>query len=234
MTKAILFDLDGTLLPMDYEAFLSGYFRYLCENLAPHGYQPKPLIEAVWAGTTAMIRNDGSKTNETVFWDRFAALLGERCLADKPLFELFYQNEFQKVEAYCRRAPEAAQVVARAREKGVRTILATNPIFPAVATQSRMRWAGLSPADFELYTTYENIGYSKPNPAYYREILRRTGLAADECLMVGNDVDEDMVAGEVGMRVFLLTDCLINKMGKDISSYPQGNFADLLACVENL
>lgn len=30
-------------------------------------------------------------------------------------------------------------------------------------------------------------------------------------LMVGNDVRDDMSAADVGMKVFLLTDCLINK-----------------------
>ena len=106
--------------------------------------------------------------------------------------------------------------------------LATNPIFPAVATESRIRWVGLEPEDFEIYTTYENIGYCKPNPEYYREILRRMDVKPEECLMVGNDVTEDMVAETIGMDVFLLTDCLINKEEKDISQYKQGSFAELV------
>ena len=115
----------------------------------------------------------------------------------------------------------------------MRVALATNPIFPATATQSRIRWAGLDPEDFELCTTYENIGFCKPNPAYYMEITRRLGVRPEECLMVGNDVTEDMVAAEIGMQVFLLTDCLINRERKDISMYLHGSFdqlIDLLAC----
>ena len=111
---------------------------------------------------------------------------------------------------------------------GLRVALATNPIFPAVATQSRIRWAGLESEDFELYTTYENIGYCKPNPDYYREIAKRLGVSPEGCLMVGNDVTEDMVASETGMQVFLLTDCLINKERKDISVYPRGSLLTLL------
>ena len=45
--------------------------------------------------------------------------------------------------------------------------------------------------------------------------------------MVGNDVQEDMVAKTLGMSVFLLTDCLINKEEKDISVYPHGGFEEL-------
>ena len=115
---------------------------------------------------------------------------------------------------------------------GLRVALATNPIFPAVATESRIRWAGLEPEDFELYTTYENIGYCKPNPDYYREIAKRLGVQPEECLMVGNDVTEDMVAQSIGMQVFLLTDCLINKERKDISLYPRGSFLQLLDHIE--
>jgi hypothetical protein len=45
--------------------------------------------------------------------------------------------------------------------------------------------------------------------------------------MVGNDVDEDMVAETLGMQVYLITDCMINKHGKDISVYNRGSFEDL-------
>ena len=113
-------------------------------------------------------------------------------------------------------------------------VLATNPIFPAVATESRIRWAGLEPEDFTWYTTYENIGYSKPNPAYYQHILTRLGAQAEDCLMVGNDVDEDMgAAQQAGLSVFLLTDCLINREGKDITPYPQGDFDALMGFVQS-
>ena len=115
------------------------------------------------------------------------------------------------------------------KEMGYRVALATNPIFPLVATESRIGWAGLEPQDFELYTTYENIGYCKPNPEYYKEIASRLGVSAEQCLMVGNDVTEDMEAAqEAGMSVFLITDCLINKERKDISAYHRGSFEQLL------
>ena len=128
----------------------------------------------------------------------------------------------------CGYNPKAAEAVRLAKEIGFRVVLATNPIFPAVATESRIRWAGLTPADFELYTTYENIGFCKPNPSYYLEITSRLNVAPEECLMVGNDVTEDMAAKSAGMEVFLLTDCLINREGKDIAQYRHGDFDRLL------
>lgn len=119
-------------------------------------------------------------------------------------------------------------------DRGLRVALATNPLFPAIATQARIRWTGLQPEEFEFFTTYENIGWCKPNPDYYREVLRRAGLQGEDCLMVGNDVGEDMVAAELGMKVFLLTDCLINKSGEDISVYPNGSFEELKTYVSRL
>ena len=113
-------------------------------------------------------------------------------------------------------------------------VLATNPLCPAIATQSRARWAGLTPEDFALITTYENSAFCKPNPDYYREILGKLNLKPEECLMVGNDVQEDMVARMLGMEVFLLTDCIINRDGTDISRFPNGGFDDLLAFLRSV
>ena len=229
MLKAVLFDLDGTLLPMDQDEFVKAYFRLLAKKLAPYGYEPDKLVKAVWHGTGAMIQNDGSCTNEVVFWKDFTNIFGEQARSHEPVFAEYYEKDFQQVKNICGYTPKAAEIVRSLKAAGVRVALATNPVFPAIATESRIRWAGLEPDEFELYTTYENIGFCKPNLDYYREILRRMELDAADCLMVGNDVDEDMVAGKLGMEVFLLTDHLINKSGTDIDAFPHGSFDDLRA-----
>lgn len=224
----VLFDLDGTLLPMDQDEFVKTYFGLLAKKLAPHGYDPKKLVDGIWQGTAAMVRNDGRSTNEEAFWVKFSELFGDGCREDIPLFEEYYATDFQKAKASCGFNPKAAETLAKIKAMGLTTVLATNPIFPAIATQSRIRWAGLQPEDFAIYTTYENACYCKPNLDYYREILQKIGKQPEECLMVGNDVDEDMVARELGMDVFLLPACLINRHEKDISKYPHGDFDDLL------
>ncbi len=230
----ILFDLDGTLLPMDQDRFTEAYFKMLTKKLLPHGYEPKKLIDSIWVGTAAMVRNTGQQTNEEAFWKKFTELNGEQVLADKSLFEEFYQKDFQQVKDFCGYNPKAAQMVAALKQRGFRLALATNPIFPAVATESRIGWAGLAPEDFEWYTTYENSSYCKPNPDYYRVLLEKLKVQPEECLMVGNDASEDAAALKVGMSFFLLTDCLINKENKDISEYPQGDFDKLLEFVNEL
>jgi FMN phosphatase YigB (HAD superfamily) len=230
--KTVLFDLDGTLLPMDQEVFIKAYLGALAKALAPQGYAPEALISAIWSGTGAMVKNQGAATNEAVFWDTFSQIFGPEARKDEPLFTAFYENQFQQVRLACGFDPQAAQVVRYLKDRGCRVVLATNPIFPAIATYSRIRWAGLEPEDFALITTYENASHCRPNPMYYQEILRNIAENGHNCIMVGNDVGEDMIAKELGMEVFLLTDHLINKTGQPIDAYPQGSFPELLAFLE--
>ena len=232
--KAVLFDLDGTLLPMDQDTFIKTYLGGLAKKLAPHGYHPDEMVKAVYAGMKAMTMNDGKNTNEVVFWNAFTSILGEKVREDIPIFDDFYRNEFQDVKNICGFLPQAAETVAKLKEMGYRVALATTPMFPSIATESRIRWAGMEPEDFEIFTTYENYHFCKPSLNYYKEVIENLGLKPEECLMVGNDVGEDMVTEELGMKVFLMPADLINKVDKDISKYPQGDFDDLLAYVERL
>lgn len=232
--KAILFDLDGTLLPMDQDEFVRAYFKALAGKLVPRGYDPKKLVESLWAGIASMVKNDGSCMNEEAFWKTFVQIHGEKAMEDKPYVDEFYREEFNKVQVSCGYTPAAKELIDGLKESGKKLVLATNPLFPEMATAHRIRWAGLSPEDFYLYTTYDNSHYCKPNPKYYLEILEKIDCRPEECIMVGNDVSEDMIAEKLGMKVFLLTDCLINKEGKDISMYPNGGFAELRVYLENL
>ncbi len=231
----VLFDLDGTLLPMDQDLFAKTYFTSIAGYVAPRGYDFEAVIKGIWAGTKAMVKNTGEKTNETVFWETFASIFGDRVYGDMPAFDRFYVEHFDEIAAVCGHDPRAAEVICLCHERGCKTVLATNPIFPRIATEKRMRWAGLEPEDFALYTTYDNSRYCKPNLQYYTAILNELGVSPEACLMVGNDVGEDMIARELGMKVFLLTDCIINRKDEDISVYPHGDFDDLLSYLdENL
>lgn len=234
MIKTVLFDLDGTLLPMNQEKFTKSYFKQLAMRVAPLGYEPKSLVNAVWKGTAAMVKNNGKCTNEEAFWKSFSKDYGEKALKDKTVFDDFYKAEFQNAKSDCGFNPIVKETISEIKNMGYRTALATNPIFPAIATESRIRWAGLNPDDFEFYTTYENSIHCKPNPEYYKDVLKTINCNAEECLMVGNNVDEDMIAETLGMKVFLITDCLINDNNKDISVYPNGSFPELLTYIKEL
>ncbi len=230
----ILFDLDGTLLPMDQDVFSNAYVKGLAMTAATAGYEPKAFSKAVIAGTYAMVKNDGSKTNEEAFWDTIVEIYGDSVKQDVHIFDEFYRTDFQNIQSVCGYTPKAKELIKKIKTKGYRVVLATNPLFPSVATESRIKWAGLAASDFERYTTFEYSHYCKPNLNYYKELLEQLHQVPEDCLMIGNDVSDDMVANQLGMKVFLLTDCLINKNNTDISVYPHGSYDELESFIDKL
>lgn len=234
MIKYVFFDLDGTLLPMDQSKFTKIYFNNLAAKMQERGYDGKLFLDALMKGVVAMITNDGSKPNEQLFWDYMIDTFDEKILDEKSVIDEFYNNEFYDTKAACSCNPLVAEVLSQVKKMGLHAVLATNPVFPAVASEIRMQWGGAHPEDFEYITTYENSAYCKPNPEYFIDLMKKLGTTADECLMVGNDVNDDMSARKAGLKVFLLTDCLLNPKNEDISSYPQGGFAELIEYIKTL
>ena len=158
--KHILFDLDGTLLPMVQDEFVRFYMPLLAKAYLKKGVEmdPKGFIGAVWKGYEAMVKNDGSKTNR----------------------EAFYEDEFNQAKCTTQPTPLSDMVIKEAKKKGIEVYLATNPIFPRCATMNRIDWAGLDPEDFKIITTYEDHVYCKPNPEYFRQILEQFELDPSE------------------------------------------------------
>lgn len=232
--KAVLFDLDGTLLPMNQDNFIKKYFGEITTFLVTNGdYEAKTLMGTILGGIEAMIKNDGTRTNEQAFWQAYIDTYGsKKAKDDYPLFERFYEERFVNTKTECGFSKKSGEIVKQLKDEGITVVLATNPVFPCVATNARISWAGLCKDDFELVTTYENIGYCKPNPQYYSEIAKRLNIEPSECLMVGNDTSDDLSAEKIGMSVFILTDCLINTKNIDISSVPNGGFDELISYLE--
>lgn len=229
MYDTILFDLDGTLVPFRQEEFVQAYFKALVRRLAPMGYNGDQLIQALWKGVDAMIGNDGLLTNRQVFWEVFTRELGVQALALESILDDFYAREFDGVRTVLREDADRSGLIRSLRERGYALVLATNPIFPGVAVETRLSWVGLTGADFDHVTTYENSRSSKPALAYYRDILAHIGKRGGECLMVGNDPGDDMAARELGMEVYLVTDYLEDPRGLPVDAYPRGSFRELEA-----
>lgn len=234
MIKNVLFDLDGSLLYMDSDKFMNIYFKTICKVGFKYGYEPVGFIKSIMKGTQAMVLNDGSKTNEEVFWETFEKLNPNY---DKNIIKdlnNYYETDFNKVKDSCKSMDLAKVAVKKCKDLGLNITLATNPIFPRIATMNRIAWANLDPKDFNLITTYENSSYCKPNLKYYESILNRFNYKPEETLMIGNDCSEDLVINKLGVNVFLLTHCLINPDDVDLSNIPHGSFEDLLVYLDNL
>lgn len=232
--QAIMFDLDGTLLPMDVEAFAKIYIGALARELAPFGLTQETMLKPFWAGTKAMMANTTGKLNADVFWETFSGMTGVGRAQAEPICDAFYNVGFQATRAATMANPLAKEAVRIAHEKADKVVLATNPLFPMAGQKTRLSWLGLSPEDFDLVTCYTSDRHSKPNPAYFVDVCARLSLDPEKCLMIGNDDREDMhCASAVGMDCYLVTDCRLPDKEKPWTG-KQGSFAEMVRMLEKL
>ena len=230
----LLFDLDGTLLPMDMHYFAEQYLKRLAPKFIKF-LEPKQFIAHLWSATNAMISNNCPELdNQTVFWNHFTSLVPQPREVIEPIFDDFYTNDFQNLSSFTQPTPLARQIIDQAVTQGFSIVLATNPVFPAVATQERMRWAGIADHPWALVTTYENSRFCKPNLNYFLDILKYLGRQPEECLMIGNDMQEDMCASRLGIDTFLVTNCLIDQGKPRYIPSAQGNLDDLSQYIADL
>ncbi|MBM7094393.1 HAD family hydrolase [Bacillus sp. H-16] len=233
MVKVILFDLDGTLLPMDTEAFVENYIKELAPRVA-HIMDPKQFVQALWAGTEAMIKNkDHQKTNEAVFEETFLSLIPVTKEEIWPTLDAFYEKVFPGFSHMSEPTPLAKEVVEEAVEKGYRVAIATNPVFPRAAINHRVNWAGISHIPFELVTVYEESVYTKPHTEYYKHICDQLEVNPDDCLMVGNDKQEDMSASAIGMRTYLVEGHVIDRGAPQFTIDDHGTLEDFYKDLKN-
>lgn len=207
----ILFDLDGTLLPIDFDEFLHRYFKSLTGEFTDIA-EPDRFIEVLLKATSDMIDNQGERLNREVFMDSFFSLIkvdDREALMRR--FDRFYEEKFPLLRKGLVIDTTPARIIDFLKKKGYQLIIATNPVFPLEAITERISWGRLDPDDFVLITHYENMHYCKPNPGFFREIMDKLDLEPERCIMVGNDMQEDMVAGKLGMATYLVEDHLIDR-----------------------
>jgi FMN phosphatase YigB (HAD superfamily) len=207
--KALLLDLDDTLIDNAMDTFLPAYLRAL-EAFAASVMDPGRFTAALLNATRVMDGNDGSgPSNEQAFADAFYPALGVAREELEPFLERFYDEAFPQLEPLTRPRPEAPKIVEWATDRGLQVVIATNPLFPRTAIEQRMAWGGVGVDrfDYARVTTYENSHATKSSPAYFSEIVERIGRRPQECLMVGDDWGWDVVcAGKAGIPSFWISD----------------------------
>lgn len=226
--KAILFDLDGTLLPLDEKLFVDIYFTELSKVFSEYNIESNKLVEAIWTATHEIIKNDGKRTNEEAFWEKFKSIINIDLSNVKEVLEKFYANEFFTKLKKCSAENNLAKVAVNlAKKNGRKVVLATNPVFPIDALV-RLKWTGLDIDDFDYVTHYSNSSFSKPNPKYYLDLCKKLDVEPKECLMIGNDERQDIfAASSAGMNCYLVTDYLYTYPECKVNC-EKGSFKDLI------
>lgn len=208
MIKAVLFDLDDTLLDINLSAFMARYLSGRCRLLAYATQTPLPKV--VWAqGRSYLDVDRGDRqdalTNEQFMAARMAELcgipLGEPALADAlSFFDAIYIERLRGGLVQARPRAGARRTIEIAQSLGLAVALATQPVFSLETDLVRMRWAEVDDIDFRLVSHAGNSTRTKPNAHYYQEFCCTLGLTPQECLMVGNDAGRDFARPDCGLR----------------------------------
>jgi len=233
MIDTILFDLDGTLLPLDMEKFTEIYFNEMgC--MFKDMIEPRLLAKYIWDATGAMVSSTEYKTNEEVFMDRFSELVEGDITEYQQQFDNFYDTLFHKTREAVQSNELIKEIISALKAKNYKLVIATNPLFPRKAILHRIEWAGLDLKDFSYITSYENNHYCKPQLHFYSEVLDIVGKKPEQCMMVGNDVQEDLIAQKLGIKTFFVKNHMIHRTGEKVESTYEGNYEDLYNFVKGL
>ncbi len=231
--KLIMFDMDGTLLPMDQEEFINGYFSLLSKKVIDY-LSPKEFVDATWSGVKAIGLSNGLKTNEEAFWDEFCKKTSTDINIIKPICDDFYSNDFKLAKKLTGENILARQVIELAKQISEHVILATNPLFPLLAQETRLSFIGLRKDDFDYITAYEDQRFIKPDTRYYEELLKKYNVKPSECLMIGNDEKEDgYPCALLGIDCYIVDDCLIRSDEHPFNG-KRGSFVDLIDFLKGL
>jgi len=190
MIKAIIFDLDNTL--MDFM---------------------KVKRVAVEAAVEAMI-DAGLKMPKEEMVDKIYKAYGEEGIEDQHIFDKVLEREFGHIDYRIlasgiigyRRAKEGTMslyphvhlTLTTLTKMGIKMIIVTDA--PKLPVWMRISALGLQHY-FEHILTYEDTGAKKPSPKPFQMALDILKVKPDEALMVGDWAERDVVgAKQLGMK----------------------------------
>ena len=205
MLKAILFDLDNTLIYFDELTFYKKYLSQVSQvfaDLMPFDLFQKKLLLA----TQALTDNHGKMSNAEYFMSIFCK--GFEAQRDEiwKRFMRFYERGYDQFRTLVSVPKGVSEVFLQLQKENLKIVIASNPMWPLDVQMKRLSWAGLGDFHFNLVTHIENMSHCKPRIEYYEEICLKLDERPEACLMVGNDPINDMIVATIGMRTFLVID----------------------------
>ncbi len=198
--KIVLFDLDKTLLDINFDEFLKSYFALLIPKLSKILKEKDPL-KILQISVDYMIYEENGELNVDKFYKKFVELSEVDKDILKETFLDFYIYDFPKLRVYGKPRDGGRETVLKLIDMGYKVVIATNSIFPEIAIKQRIDWANLGGINFPLITTMENMHYAKPNIEYYIEILEKLNGNPIDAVMIGDDLEMDILpAKKLGIK----------------------------------
>ena len=226
MYKAILFDLDGTLVENDMRKFIAAYFQSLGPKIAafcPNGDYEK----AIYSATRPLFKKQRTPVPLIdIFYRELSVFTGLPVKELDSIFQSYYKNDYPKIKVV-KPISGALECVKLASELAEKLVVATVPIFPVNAIKARLRQGKITGIKFDLITGVEVMHSSKPHPYYFQEILEKINCLPQECLMIGNDHSDDMAAKAVGIDTYLVTLYQMNRGKSRFTPDHTGTLDDL-------
>lgn len=199
MIKAVLLDLDNTLLHNPDASFANEYLRLADEYFLARWHiagVSRTLLEAIRAMAGP---RDGHLTNYELGMQIIQNAVHKSREEITSVFDHFYATIYPRLKQCTQPVgPIVQRVVETLNERRIALVIATNPLYPPEAVRQRLMWADL-PGDFKHYTLVTHAGnmhFAKPDPAYYIEALARVGVEPDETIMVGDSLQNDILPAQ--------------------------------------
>lgn len=233
MKDTILFDLDGTLLPMDFDKFMQLYF-YEIGNYFKDTVEPELLAKYILASTEVVVKEKNGLSNRDKFMNKFLEFTkGDIDFFEKGFYD-FYTTTFKNVKSSTYPSVEMRESVDLLKEKGYNVVIATNPLFPMVANEERIKWANFTSEEFLYVSCFEDSYYTKPHVEYYEGVLNKINKRPENCIMVGNDYSDDLAAQKLGIETYLIKTHEVNHYNLDNTADHSGEYKDFLQFVKDL
>jgi len=207
--KTFLFDLDDTIINLNWQVFEKEYYGGLAEAFS-HLMSKEQVIRCVYLSYKYMIEVVDERTNKEKFYDKMAELSGidkNILMKEEPNY---YINHYDDLKGITKPIDDMVKSVRLLLDKGYNLVIASNPVFPAIATLKRLSWIGFKENDFLKITSFDTEYACKPRIEYYEYLLDELNLKAEDCIMVGNDRKEDMMVALLNIEGILITDYLID------------------------
>lgn len=210
--RAVLFDLGNTLLEYDLQGRWRQFLRERLEQMHPLVCGAVGRVEATpaeFAATVAeVIGGERARAIERSgrSW-HFAKRLQEGLAAvglsaDGERLGRLTDAFYEPIRACTKPYPDTREILTRLRSQGTRLAIITNAPWDTPARLLRgdlERWR--IEGFFDAFICSGEVPWRKPNPAFMLAAAEALGIAADECLVVGDTLESDIAgARAAGMR----------------------------------